>query len=107
MQQEGFDFGAELRDEGIATAADHAEADCGGWQDMALRFLERYPKGEFMTEEIRDFAYSNGLPLPPHERAWGSVIVKAKKDGLITHAGFRAVRNPAAHKTPASVWRKQ
>jgi hypothetical protein len=59
-----------------------------------------------MVEDLRKFAYDMGLPKPPSERAWGSVISSAKRDGLVEHRGFSSVKNPKAHKTPASVWVK-
>lgn len=98
--------GTALRDIGIAQAVDHAEAETPGWVEMAIEYLKKYPKKELMAEELRKWAHQQGLPSPPHARAWGSVIIVARKRGLISHAGYRNTENPKSHATPASVWLK-
>ena len=57
-----------------------------------------------MTEDIR-LASEKKVPIPPSNRAWGGVVVRASKAGLITRAGFSNVKNAKAHSTPATVWR--
>lgn len=96
--------GAILRDQGMKTAADNAGYI---WQLKALEFVRRFPRSEFMAEEVREFAYAAGLSEPPNERAWGAVIATAKRAGLIRFARFASVSNPKAHRTPASVWIKE
>lgn len=98
--------GNQLKEIGIATAVDHAEQDCPGWNARALEFLLQYPGEEFQAEDVRAWAHSQGLPRPPHARAWGGVIVKARKQGKIQFVGYQNVKNPRAHSTPASVWKK-
>lgn len=93
------------RDQGIDRALENAELHHPAWSDLALDYLKRYPGKQFMAEEVRVWAHKNGLAEPPHARAWGGVIVKAKKLGLIEHCGYGNVSNPKAHRTPASVWR--
>lgn len=101
-----FGTGEQLRDAGINQSLAHADQEHEDWGDRAIGFLIRYPEPEFMTEDLRQYAYLNGLPSPPHERAWGGVIVRAKGMGLITHMRYKTVNNPLAHKTPASLWGK-
>ena len=98
--------GEELKAKGMGLAIDNAEKVYDGWKERALEFITLYPGNKFMAEDIREYAYSKGLPRPPSERAWGSVISAAKKRGLITHCGYGQVTNPDAHKTPASIWAK-
>lgn len=98
--------GEELRDEGIEKAKDHAEKADPGWGDHALRLLRAFRQNTFLTEELRLYAYQNGLPRPPDDRAWGSVIAKARKQKMITFLRYEKVRNPKAHCRPATVWRK-
>jgi hypothetical protein len=101
--------GIQLRDAGMQLALFNAEDKVPGWAASAMAFLEqfikRYPQLKFQTEDVRRWAYLNGLKNPPNERAWGSVISSAKKDGLIQFVGYENVSNPRAHSTPASVWR--
>ena len=98
--------GAKLRDKGIKKALDNANNTHDKWSDKAYDFLLKYIKyqNQFMTEDVR-VASEKAIPKPPSNRAWGSVILKAAKSGLINRVGFANVKNAKAHKTPASVWR--
>jgi hypothetical protein len=101
--------GIQLRDAGMQLALFNADDKVPGWPDQARRYLERFihekPFLKFQAEDVRAWAYGEGLPVPAHGRAWGSVITKAKRDGLIRFVGYENVTNPRAHSTPASVWR--
>lgn len=110
MNQAAIDFtftGKELAKAGAALAENHAEAEHLGWKDLAdgylLEFLTRN-RGEFMVENVREFAYQRGLDRPPSERSWAGVVMRAASLGLIRKIGYRCVSNPKAHATPASVW---
>jgi len=98
--------GAELRDKGIKKALDNANNTHNKWSDKAYDFLLKYIKyqNQFMTEDVR-IASEKAIPKPPSNRAWGSVILRASRSGLINRVGFANVKNAKAHKTPASVWR--
>lgn len=98
--------GVQLRNVGMQRAANNANDVVPNWTVLALEFVAKFNRNEFMTEEVREFAYENGLPRPPHERAWGSVMTVSKGRGLIEFARYAAVSNPKAHATPATVWRK-
>ena len=76
------------------------------WGDVARGYLEQYPEQQFMAEDVRAWAYREGLEVPENDRAWGSVITKAQHDGVIRRIEYRPVRNVTAHCTPASVWEK-
>ena len=58
-----------------------------------------------MAEDIRLTAKLT-VPEAPHRRAWGGILVKAKKEGLIKKVGFKSTTNPAAHCALAGVWEK-
>ena len=108
MQQLQISFGAQLRDIGMRKATDHANAVHEDWSDKAFYFLKWFVTRqhvEFMAEDVREAA-KNYVPEPPSKRAWGAVIVRAKKEGLIKSIGFRSVSNSKAHRTPASLWIK-
>ena len=98
--------GTELRDKGIKKALDNANNIHDKWSEKAYKFLLKYIKYqyEFMTEDVR-VASEKAIPKPPSNRAWGGVILKAVRSGLINRVGFSNVKNAKAHKTPASVWR--
>ena len=96
----------DYRDDGIKRAVDHADEKVPEWSSMAYGFLLGYiaKKREFMTEDVRGAAEGR-IPTPPSNRAWGGVVVRAAKAGLIYRAGYRNTRNIKAHCTPATLWR--
>lgn len=103
--------GEALRDAGIAQAVDHANQECPSWSEKAYialkEFLRRTPQRSFMTEEVRCWAHQEyGLPRPPHSRAWGGIMARAAKHGLIRKIGITQVRNKTAHCANAAVWTK-
>lgn len=105
MQQLDLFKSIQLRDKGIEQAIDNAEATHDNWGDLAYSFLIGYAMlhTQFMAEDVR--VSSIGIvPEPPSKRAWGGVFVRAKKSGLIKSVGFGCVKNPKAHRTPATVW---
>ena len=99
--------GEILRDKGIEKAVDHANETHIQWSEQAFDFLMKYIKTstEFMAEDVRQ-ASIGIVPHPPSLRAWGGIIVRAAKAGLIKKTGFRNVKNIKAHCTPASIWAK-
>jgi hypothetical protein len=99
--------GERLKQEGINAAINHADFKIDGWQEKAWELFLRFPiYQKFMVEDLRSFSYKRGLPNPPSERAWGAIIIRAKKDRIVKHCGYASVKNPSAHRTPASVWMK-
>lgn len=105
MGQTSFFSGEELRDSGMKRVLDNADEQIPQWSHFAYNFLLTYIKDnkEFMVEEVR-LASEDHIPPPPSARAWGGIIVKAVKSGLVRRSGFRNVKNAKAHCTPASVW---
>lgn len=97
----------ELKNAGMQLAIEHAEIKHEGWGEQALDLLKEfihYRTTPFMCEEARLYAEAKGLPKAPSARAWGGVIVLAKNQSLIVHAGYGTTTNPRAHGTPASLW---
>lgn len=94
-----------LRDKGIQQAINHADQVKPLWSEQAYNCLLNYIRynDEFMTEDVRE-ASKHQLSEPPSARAWGGIIVKAVKCGLIYRKGFRNVSNVKAHCTPATLW---
>jgi len=97
--------GNQLRDLGMNTALMNAESKNEGWGEEAYSFLVKYSKTnkQFLAEDVR-VASENSVPEPPNKRAWGSIFVRANKEGIIRRIGFLEVNNPKAHRTPASLW---
>ena len=102
------DSGKVLRDLGMQQAIDHADTDSPGWSERAYEALKEYLKrhsGEFMGEDVRLWAYQDyKLERADNHRAWGSVINRAARNGLIRKVGIRQVANPVAHCANANVW---
>ena len=98
--------GAQLRDKGIEQAINNANDTHEKWSEKAYKFLTTWIKShqEFMTEDLR-ISSEKEIPKPPSNRAWGGIILRAVRAGLITRDRFSSVKNAKAHRTPATVWR--
>ena len=100
--------GQELARSGAKLALNHAEAIHENWGAEACDYLEIFirvhPGREFMAEEVREYATKRGLPPAPHLRAWGAVMQRAQKAGIIRWCGNRQVKNRKAHSATASLW---
>ena len=98
--------GSQLRDKGIKKAVDNANDTHEKWSDKAYKFLVDYIKShqEFMTEDLR-LDSEKEIPKPPSNRAWGGIILRAVRAGLIHRVRFSSVKNVKAHRAPATVWR--
>jgi hypothetical protein len=108
MSQIEMDFSRRLTEAHIQRAEDHANAVHGDWSDQAFEFLKiflAHRRGEFMAEDFRA-ACNEVIPEPPSLRAYGAIILRAAKSGLIRKVGMRSVKNLKAHRAFASVWRK-
>jgi len=86
---------------GQMVALFNADSHSDGWSDRAYGYVVMYAqmnKGcEFMAENIRKFAYESGLDRPANERAFGPVMVRARKAGIIKDLGIRATSSVTAH----------
>lgn len=98
--------GKQLRDEGIECSLTTASTVIPNWAEDAFEVLVEYIKTtkEFMAEDLRKYSESY-IDTPPSTRAWGGIMVKACKEGLIERIGFKNVKNPKAHSTPATLWK--
>ena len=97
--------GKELRDIGILQSMSNADSKSEKWSYNAYKFLLNYIKSnkQFMAEDVR-VASIGKIEIPPSNRAWGGIFVKAAKSNLIKRKGFMNVKNAKAHCTPATVW---
>lgn len=88
--------------------ANAALANAGpAWADEAFQALCYYAERNttFMTEDVRIFAHSHGLPMPPDGRAWGGVMNRAIKRKLVERVGYAPMKSPNCHANPKSVWK--
>lgn len=96
------------RNNGIEVSAMNAEAKHPGWTDEALKWLVAFMarKDKFMAEEVRVFAEENGFNHPEHKRAWGGVMLKAARRGMIRRFDYGQTSNPKAHRANATIWER-
>lgn len=79
-------------------------------QQLALSLrddgMDRAAAEVFMAEDVREFARGvDGFEDPPDGRAWGSVVMRAAKAGIIKRIGYAPMKSPNCHANPKSVWR--
>lgn len=95
--------------EGAQRAAARASRVHANWSERAYDFLVRWAAlhdGVFMTEDVRHAAEAADTYLPPPDaRAWGAVILRAKREGKLVHAGYAPNKDSTCHGSPKSVWR--
>jgi hypothetical protein len=79
-----------------------------GWTKEAFNLMKEFipEQKQFMCEEFRDYCHDKGLTLPANNRAFGGIILKAMRQGLIRRVGYGKVKNPKAHAANAAVWEK-
>ena len=96
------------RDTGIARAIDHATQVDENWRHAALLWVIRYARatnGQFLTEDVREFAYTNGgFQSPADGRAWGQVIRDAARKGIVVQDG--TLRARSSNLSPKVAWRR-
>jgi len=91
----------------IAQSHDHANAAIEGWADQAIGFVRSFPKDRFFTNEVAQYARERGLPEPPDRRAWGGVMIRAKKNLVVRSDGFGYLKTEGkANDRPMTVWVK-
>ncbi len=110
VKQLDFLAAEQNRDLGIQSSLDHANREVDHWSEKAMAMLKEFiffQRDEpFMAEDVRKYAHAHGLEEPPSNRAWGGVIVRASKNGIIHQIGFGLTKNPLSHRTPANLWKK-
>lgn len=108
-QQTTLDFdGWEGARAGMMAALDHANAEHLDWGTRAAAMFAQYCNlfghEPFMTEDVRDWSETNGLPPPPDRRAWGAVAAAARKAGAVRSLGYAPQKSANAHRAPKTLW---
>jgi hypothetical protein len=96
------------RDEAIQRAVDHAEAVEPGWANRATELLLEYlahTRQPFTTLELRHWALGTHGFAGVTNWAWGSVMAKARKAGIIEQVGTREVGDATSHLKVSPLWR--
>ncbi len=97
----------EAKERGIQQAIDSAENREIAWGDKVMDllrvFLSERPT-PFRCEEFRLWCEGR-IQKPPHDRAYGYVIRKASKAGMIIFCGYDKTENPKAHRANCAKWR--
>lgn len=91
---------------GIDMAVEAADRKHAGWSDTAYAFVELFVvqhKGEnFTGHDIVEAAREKGVIAPPNEKAYGAVIQRAARAGLLKKAGYAPDEN--RHGNPVILW---
>lgn len=93
---------------GIEKAENTADAIDPMWRENAFKLLKEFLSvnpGEFMVEDLRAYAAMKNFVAPASNRVWGSVVLRAAREGLIKNIGYGVTKNKKAHRTPASIWK--
>lgn len=102
--------GKDLAVTGMKLSCDNAEHKEPGWGKKASyllgEFLLAQGYNKFLCEDFRKYCEVAQLTTPPSLRAYGGIILKAYKEGLIKNVGYGKVKNPKAHAANAAVWIK-
>lgn len=96
------------RDEGIEKAIAHADKVIYNWGYKAYLLLQEFikTKHEFLVEDFRLYCEQQKLETPPDNRAFGGIILKAKRAGLVMSLRYESCKNKIGHRHPVSVWIK-
>lgn len=98
----------ELKNRGMIQSIENADRNNKKWSEIAYKYLLHYlinKKEPFLTEDVR-MSSKNVVPEPPSNRAWGTIIVKASKIGIIKKIGYGTTKSKKSHSTPASLWQR-
>lgn len=90
------------RDVGMARVERSAGAE---WQRLALGYLREFLSrhdAPFMAEDVREWAEERGLPAPPNEKAWGPLMQRARRDGIVRPCGYGLANS--SHRSPKVRW---
>ena len=97
---------------GIDKAVDHANEEIPSWSDKAFAMLVRYSDNQpkpFCATQVRKWAIEQGLPEPPSKLAWGGVMQKASRAGIIVrHSSdyFNGFESDNTHAQIVTFWVK-
>ena len=101
-----FTAATAARDLGVQRAADHANRVESEWTGQALGLLIAFARNvgrDFLVEEARAWAETQGLQTPPDARSWGAVARRAAAKKRIRKVGHGAAAS--SNCSPKVLWR--
>lgn len=83
------------------------EESGGAWGDLAMAALVRLCRGlrQAPWETYKAALLTGGLEAPHHYNAWGALVRRAVRAGLLVRVGYTTATTPASHGTEARVYR--
>lgn len=99
------------RDHGMAISEIKANNEFPEWSEKAklavmnfiLSSMKIYNGEKFLVEDVREWAESKRLIDPAaNGKAWGAVIRRCAKDGIIRQAGYLPARS--SNMSPKTAW---
>lgn len=96
------------RELGMRRSAEHAEDAAPGWINTAVSqlrvFVAQRSGAPFLTEDFRRWAQTR-LTAPPDGRAYGHVMKRAARLGVIQSNGFAAA--DSSNGSPKVLWQQK
>jgi hypothetical protein len=99
----------QLASDGARRAVEHANRELFGWEDEAVGWVRKVVKDTPIVTAslVRMTATNGGLPDAPDRRAWGAVMKRAAKEGIIRATeAFTSTRLRTSHGRPERVWER-
>lgn len=99
----------QLASDGARRAVEHANRELFGWEDEALGWVREAVKRmhSFTTGYVRDIATLGGFRDAPDSRAWGAVMRRAAKEGVVRATNrFANTNRRSSHGRPERVWER-
>jgi hypothetical protein len=87
----------------LASAA-HADVVVADWTTKATASLLAFAQDRppFLVEQARRAAESLGLPRPPDRRAWGAVVQRLRRAGVLVCVGYAPAVD--SNGSPKCLW---
>lgn len=100
----------QLAEKGIRESHEHAEEQSTDWTKRAVDKVADYARhhdtGFFLAEDVKTWAYQDGLDEPPVDGAWGQVMRTACSRGIIHRFGRQAAKSAGSHGKLMTLWRR-
>lgn len=98
----------DRRERGIKQSVEHADAVTPKWSVQAEVYAEMMIEQRgfkpFLFEEIVEAAGRDGISKPPDARAWGAIIRRLAKRGIVRNMGYAKAKT--SNLSPKVLWCK-
>jgi len=101
--------GEELKTIGQNLALETADKLHEDWTLKAMAMLRQYCRihgsgHQFRGEQARFYCEANDIPQPGTKKAYGGLMAKLAKEGLIKRVGFSNTKDPKSHHAHCALW---